>query len=56
MSVVRLSSVLGFCRIAIKEIIKMGKPKSKKGKAASAPKQNGGNATAKKAKNGGKKK
>lgn len=34
----------------------MNKPKAKKGKAAQAPKQNAGNATAKKAKNGGKKK
>lgn len=33
----------------------MGKPKNKKGKSAST-KQNQGNATAKKAKNGGKKK
>jgi len=36
-------------------IIPMGKPKNKKGKSANA-KQNSGNATAKKAKNGGKKK
>jgi hypothetical protein len=35
--------------------IKMSKPKNKKGQSANA-KQNAGNATAKKAKNGGKKK
>lgn len=34
----------------------MGKPKSKKSAAPKATKQNVGNATAKKAKNGGKKK
>lgn len=40
-------------------MIKMGKPKNKKGKAATAKqnaKQNSGNAVANKAKNGGKKK
>ncbi len=52
-------TVLGDRRIVSENIVKMPKPKNKKGKSAAGKqnaKQNSGNAVANKAKNGGKKK
>ena len=52
-------TVLGDPKIVSENIVKMPKPKSKKGKSAVGKqnaKQNSGNAVANKAKNGGKKK
>jgi hypothetical protein len=52
-------TVLGDPKMVSENIVKMSKPKNKKGKSAAGKqnaKQNSGNAVANKAKNGGKKK